>query len=287
MKLVTYNIHYGIGKDDRLDLDRIIEAVSGADIIALQEVERFWQRTGMVDQRTEIAAKLPEFHWVYGAGLDMDASMVDGQGRPSHRRRQFGNMLLSRLPIISSRNHLLPKFGATNQRTMQRAALEGVIEMPALGPLRIYSTHLCHLSSGMRLPQVDCLLKVHREAPGEGGAWSGGDPDPDSGWTEGTMPPMPKDAILMGDFNFEPTDPEYPKVVGPWSQQEGRISPLNGFVDSWVAAGHGEEEGLTCDDLRIDYIFVSSGHAPAIRSSWIDSEANGSDHQPYWCEIDL
>jgi endonuclease/exonuclease/phosphatase family metal-dependent hydrolase len=39
MKIVSYNIHYAIGKDDRYDLERIATAVAGADIIALQEVE--------------------------------------------------------------------------------------------------------------------------------------------------------------------------------------------------------------------------------------------------------
>jgi endonuclease/exonuclease/phosphatase family metal-dependent hydrolase len=106
MKLVSYNIQYGLGKDGHHDLGRIAEAVADADIIALQEVERFWRRSGMVDQPAEIAGLLPDLHWVYGANLDMDASETDADGQPVHRRRQFGNMILSRLPIISSRNHL-------------------------------------------------------------------------------------------------------------------------------------------------------------------------------------
>ncbi|TIX17052.1 MAG: EEP domain-containing protein, partial [Mesorhizobium sp.] len=40
MKLVTYNIQYGIGLDDRYDVSRIADAVRGADVIALQEVTR-------------------------------------------------------------------------------------------------------------------------------------------------------------------------------------------------------------------------------------------------------
>ncbi len=287
MKLVSYNIHYGLGKDERYDLARIADEVREADVIALQEVERFWQRSGMVDQVAELAAHLPDFHWVFGTNLDMDASFEGEDGKPVHRRRQFGNMLLSRLPIVSSRNHLLPKFGAVNQHTMQRGALETVIAFPDAGPIRIYSTHLCHLTAGTRLPQVDVLLDIHRKAPAEGGAWSGGHPDPDSGWTEGVMPPMPQHAILMGDFNFEPTDPEYAKFVGPLSDQYGRVIPLAGFVDSWAAAGHEEQSGVTCDGIRIDYVFISSSIADRLRSVRIDSDAEGSDHQPYWCDINL
>ncbi len=36
--------------DGELSLDRIADMVRGADVIALQEVERFWKRTGMTDQ---------------------------------------------------------------------------------------------------------------------------------------------------------------------------------------------------------------------------------------------
>lgn len=36
MKLVTYNIHYGKGQDDRFDLPPIADAVRGADIIWLE-----------------------------------------------------------------------------------------------------------------------------------------------------------------------------------------------------------------------------------------------------------
>ncbi len=43
MKLVTYNIRYSLGRDERFDLPRIARAVEGADIVALQEVERFWR----------------------------------------------------------------------------------------------------------------------------------------------------------------------------------------------------------------------------------------------------
>ncbi|NKW71504.1 EEP domain-containing protein, partial [Rhodobacteraceae bacterium R_SAG10] len=46
MKLVSYNIQYGFGADGNYDLGRIAQVVDGADIIALQEVERNWSRTG-------------------------------------------------------------------------------------------------------------------------------------------------------------------------------------------------------------------------------------------------
>ena len=41
MHLVTYNIQYGTGKDGKVDLGRIMNELSGVDVIAMQEVDRF------------------------------------------------------------------------------------------------------------------------------------------------------------------------------------------------------------------------------------------------------
>jgi len=106
VKVVTYNIQYGLGKDNRYDLARIAREIEDADVIALQEVERHWQRSGCIDSPAVLGIQLPEHHWVYGANLDMDASYRDAEGRLVNRRRQFGTMILSRLPIVSSRNHM-------------------------------------------------------------------------------------------------------------------------------------------------------------------------------------
>ena len=74
MKLVSYNIQYSKGKDEQFNLDRIVSEIEGADLIALQEVETHFPRTGLVHQAQEIGARLPDYHWVYGPGIDIDAS---------------------------------------------------------------------------------------------------------------------------------------------------------------------------------------------------------------------
>ena len=124
-------------------------------------------------------------------------------------------------------------------------------------------------------------------APSEGGAWCGGHPDVAEGWTEGAMPPMPREAVLMGDFNFSPDAEEYSRIVGPVSDRFGRLNNLEGFVDSWVAAGHAEHEGATCGGERIDYIFVVSAWQGRVKAAWIDERAEGSDHQPIGIELDV
>jgi endonuclease/exonuclease/phosphatase family metal-dependent hydrolase len=149
MRIVSYNIQYGTGKDGRIDLARIAGDIGDADVIALQEVERHFSGTGDTDQPSALAALFPDHYWIYGAGVDMDAATPEARGR----RRQFGNMLLSRWPVLSSRNHLLPKIAYVELLALQRSALEGVIETP-LGALRFYSVHLGHVGAAERAAQI-------------------------------------------------------------------------------------------------------------------------------------
>ena len=289
MRLASYNIQYGFGRDGVLNLERIAEAVNGADVIALQEVERFWQRSQMHDEAQSIADILQDYHWVYGAGVDLDASFRDERGRLHNRRRQFGNMLLCRRPILSSRNHLLPKYASLGPMSIQRSALEGVVET-GIGLVRFYSVHLTHLTRETRMPQIETLLEIHRRAPVEGAAISGAKVSQD--WTvDGIPPALPADAILMGDFNFEPLSEEYDRITGPVSPYGGRVTNPEGFVDAWVAAGHDEGDGFTADikgrSTRLDYCFVSARLRERISAARIDNEAPGSDHQPIWVDIDL
>ena len=70
MKIVTYNIQFGRGRDGKVDLNRIVETTRGADVIALQEVDRYWPRSGDVDQVKLIIEKFPSFDFAYGPGVD-------------------------------------------------------------------------------------------------------------------------------------------------------------------------------------------------------------------------
>ncbi|MEM7171250.1 MAG: endonuclease/exonuclease/phosphatase family protein [Pseudomonadota bacterium] len=295
MRLVTYNIQYSLGRDGHYDLARIVEAVKDADIIALQEVERYCQRSGDQDQPAEIAALLPEHYWIYGPPVDLDASYRDGEGRLINRRRQFGNMLLSRWPICSSRLYLLPKHGTTNKFNPQYGALEGVVNCPG-GPLRIYSLHLGYLSDEERQEQVAVLWQWLRHAPDGGGVWSGFEEKKREHWGLGDgEPPMPREMILLGDFNAPPGSGAYEALVGPKEPYYGRLNARHRLVDSWVAAGHDEAHGVTCPaqpdarghpDLRVDLGLVSWELAGRVKRAWIDEKADGSDHQPYWFELD-
>ena len=290
MKVVTYNIQYGRGRDGRFDLDRIADEISGADLIALQEVERFWSRSGGVDQPRLIARHFPDHHWAYGPGVDLHLAGVGPGEDSAGRRRQFGNMLLSRAPLLTVRHHLLPKLGSVGPpMSLQRSALEAVVAVHG-GHLRVYSVHLTHLSAETRLPQVEALLRIQANAVREGSPVSGSGLAQE--WTQdGMPPPMPRDAILLGDFNMLPDSEEYDRIVGPTSPYGGRITSPEGFVDAWVEAGNAIEAGPTAEvrgrPARLDYCFVSAGLKDRIRAVRVDSDAVGSDHQPVRMDIDL
>lgn len=282
MKCVSYNIQYGLGADGTYDLPRIAAEVAGADIIALQEVDRFWARSGMVDSPAILSEFLPDHYWVFGANLDMEAS-IRADGRLIHRRKQFGTMILSRWPILSSRNFPLPKWGDRQHHSIQQGLLEAVIDTP-LGSVRVYSVHLSHLCSATRLPQIDRMLEVIRDAPFEGGAWCGGHPNPDAGWIEEQEPPMPEATIVMGDMNFAPGMPEYDRMIGGTAPGYGRLTNRRGLLDSWVLAGHAENSGSTHPNAstRIDHCFVSACLADRVADVHVDDQARGSDHWPVW-----
>ncbi len=57
MLLASYNIQYGLGRDNVYDLCRLTRAVEAADIIFLQEVVRGFDLNRWADQPAEPAAR--------------------------------------------------------------------------------------------------------------------------------------------------------------------------------------------------------------------------------------
>lgn len=294
LKLVSYNIQYGFGADGRYDLARVADVVADADVIALQEVERHWRRSGEDDQPEILAKLLPDHYWVYGPAFDMDASYRDPDGRLVNRRRQFGTMLLSKLPIAWSRLHLLPMRRMVEPLNTQNPALECMIRTP-WGPVRFFSLHLAHVGVEERLEQIDFLLARHRRVDLEGGPWSGRDDEPHRDWTHGEgEPEAPLAAILMGDFNSEPGSAEYRHLTGNQPYHAG-ARYLDGFVDAAVAAGspadafhtHVRIVGGKVEKRRLDYCFVGAPVADRVRSFRVDNDVIASDHHPVFVDIDL
>lgn len=283
MLFCTYNIHYGVGADGRYDVARIADALSEADIVAIQEAVSGWPQNGFVDQTAEIAARLNRYHWYHGA-MDSDASEVGADGRIVNRRRSFGNAVISRWPITWARGHLLPKNALVDRFDLQRGFVEAAITAP-LGSLRVHSVHLSHVGPQQRLPQVRALMNTVTNARRTGSTW-------DSAGSGTFMfqerrPDVPAPAILAGDFNFTPAHPEYPLVCGEMSPQYGRLATTMHLADAWTVAGNTEDVETCPGDGRIDHVFVTHDLAPKVRKAWIGSGIQGSDHWPVFVEFDV
>lgn len=149
LSTMTYNIHHGVGEDNRLDLERIAAVIreSGAEMIGLQEVDRHWSaRSNFVDQ-AEALAQLLNMQVVFAANLDRDPL------QPGQPRRQYGTAILSKYPILESNNTLLPR----PEGGEQRGLLEALINVRGV-PVRVYNTHLQHNSQLERTVQVQAIL---------------------------------------------------------------------------------------------------------------------------------
>jgi len=287
MKLVSFNIQYGVGQDGVYNLDRTIASLGGADIIMLQEVERHWERTNFDDQIALIAGAFPDYFWAYGAHYDMDASYLDDASRFVQRRRQHGDMILSRVPLISVRTLALPDTAVLSPHfNMHRGLQEALIEWQGRF-IRLYNTHLNHLCPELQAPQIKAIMGFIHDAKKSGLAWSGDFPS-DPNWMEGGKLTVPDDVILTGDMNFCYCDPGYSDFTGPISRDYGRIYTEKHLMDSWTVTGHSEDAGDSCPPFgRLDYCFVSPSLRNSVTNSWLDENNIASDHYPYWVELDL
>ena len=127
VRVLTYNIHHGEGLDGRIDLKRIARIIrqTEADLVALQEVDRGVTRSDRVDQPARLA-ELTGLQAVFEKNIDCQGG-------------EYGNAVLSRLPIESHENHALPRVGANEQR--------GLLEVQVrTGGQRLvfFATHLDH-----------------------------------------------------------------------------------------------------------------------------------------------
>ncbi|SFO45139.1 Metal-dependent hydrolase, endonuclease/exonuclease/phosphatase family [Mesorhizobium sp. NFR06] len=286
MKLVTYNIQYGIGLDGKYDLGRIADAVRGADVIALQEVTRNNPRNGGRDMVAEIGEALPDYFAAYGSNFEVNIGSRLENGRAISTSFQLGNMVLSKTPIHLSRNLLLPRSRSLETMNFQRGALEALVET-SLGFIRFYSTHLDHRSPVERQNQIRFLRQRLLSYALEGGGLSG---IPEIGLPD---LPYPEAFIVMGDFNMLPGSPEYVELAGRPDHEFGMPLTADLAVDvaqrlaiadlvTWVDPDRPQDQTR---HKCIDYIFTSASLARSLQHLWSDRDAVGSDHLPLWAEL--
>jgi endonuclease/exonuclease/phosphatase family metal-dependent hydrolase len=145
LRLVSWNIHGGIGSDGRRDLGRIAASLEEmrCDVAALQEVgdpHRQARDAEVADHATWLGRRLGWFV-AYGPNLIV-------RGRP------YGNAVLSRYPIVRAHNYDL-----SVPRHEPRGCLRADLELPGGRSLHLFDLHL-GLSGGERRKQAAMLFSA-------------------------------------------------------------------------------------------------------------------------------
>ncbi|QKV19999.1 endonuclease/exonuclease/phosphatase family protein [Oricola thermophila] len=272
VRVATYNIQFGIGLDGSYNLERIVDAVRDADIIAFQEVTRGFMRNGGRDMVAEIGELLPDRFTVCHMPADIDFGSRVENGKAIQSRFQFGNMIVSRWPILSARGLLLPRSSRMASLNLQRGALEALIETPA-GPFRFYSIHLDHIDPDERISQIAALKDIAFSAPRTGMAVTG--------LGEYGFPELPRaeDFLLLGDFNFEPDLAEYRDMLA----ENGTLVDATAADSGWSWTDPEKRK----PNKRLDYGFATPALAERIGNVRVDRSAEGSDHMPVWMQINI
>lgn len=282
MRIMSWNIQWGRGADGCVDLDRTIASIRAAapDIICLQEVARNFDGLAGGDGGDEVArlaTAFPEHTPVFGAAVDV-ARVAGGRG-------QFGNLVLTRAPILQVFRHLLPNPPDPGVPNMQRACVEVVVAAP-FGPLRVLTTHLEYYSSVQRLAQAGALWVLQQDVAASqvSGTRKGKDSNPAF-----AARPRPIAAVLCGDFNCEPASPELAALA------RAVTPPRAGWHDAWPLANpatpHAPTVGLHGAEWPdrqycCDFFWVAGEVCTRVRALGVDALTAASDHQPLLLELD-
>jgi endonuclease/exonuclease/phosphatase family metal-dependent hydrolase len=263
VRLLSWNVQWCRGMDGRVDPKRIAQEakrLADPDVLCLQEIARnFPEMAGSSgeDQVEDLLEVFKGYEAFFAPGVDIPGA---------RGRRQFGNLILTRLPVGRVMRHQLPWPAAADVQSMPRAAVEVVT-----GGIRVTTTHLEYYSKEHRGAQIDHLLGLHREACGPHRKVD--EPGSYESYERG------ESAIVCGDFNLKPDDPHHRRMLD------------GGYADAWQALNPGKPRQPTFhlyDDEEpycCDYVFVTPDLVPRIKVLRIDSETKASDHQPVMVEL--
>lgn len=149
MRLLSYNIHKGIGgRDRRYRLSRVIDVIEeqNPDLICLQEVARDTPRCRHDDQPLLLTEYFQPAAWLFQINVH-------------YQRGGYGNLFLSRWPV-----EVHHQVSLQMHRKKPRGAQIAVVETPE-GPLLLVNWHL-GLAERERQWQVEHLLghRLFRES---------------------------------------------------------------------------------------------------------------------------
>lgn len=141
--IASYNIRHGAGNDDLVDIARTGRAIQalGADIVALQEVDRGVERSGSTDE-PELLGKQLGMNPAFGAFFPYQGG-------------EYGIAILSRFPIARVDELQLP------EGNEPRIALSAEIELPSGRHIRVVSVHFDWVQNdSFRYAQAETLKAI-------------------------------------------------------------------------------------------------------------------------------
>ena len=277
MLILSWNIQNGKGCDGVISLERIasvIQEMGDPDVICLQEVSRWLpledSKPGP-DQLAEIQQLFPMYEAIFGVAVE--ASLTEAR-----RLWQFGNVMLTRLPVSSVFHHPLPRPADAGARHMPRQATEITVALGARS-VRVVNTHLEFGSALQRTAQLRRLCELNEEVNVNNLA-------PPSTDLTGPYQKLDRaeDCVICGDFNFAVDDAEYGMML------DARGETKSSFKDAWSIAHGSAPHHPTCGVFdRVqwpqgrhcrDFFFVTNRLSAAVRDVRVNADTDASDHQP-------
>ncbi len=149
LRVMTYNIHVGVGMDKKLDLQRIADVINSQhpELVGLQEVDRGVKRTEGKDEIAELA-KLTSMNYAFAHNLDYQGG-------------QYGVAILSRFPIgaIDHRKY-------ENKREAERRGMIRVEVDVGGQSINFVTTHLDYQYDDGRVFEAEQLLSFLQDVSG-------------------------------------------------------------------------------------------------------------------------
>src|SRR5438128_1636649 len=149
LRVMTYNIHVGVGMDKKMDLQRIADVINHEhpDLVGLQEVDRGVKRTEGVDEIAELA-RMTQMQYAFAHNLDYQGG-------------QYGVAILSRFPILKTDHRKYQNKREAKRRGMIR------IEVNVGGRMVGFATtHLDYQYEDGRVFETEQLLEFLKDQKG-------------------------------------------------------------------------------------------------------------------------
>jgi endonuclease/exonuclease/phosphatase family metal-dependent hydrolase len=224
LRVMTYNIHVGVGVDKKLDLARIAGVINSEhpDLVGLQEVERGVKRTEGKDEIAELA-KLTSMNYAFAHNLDYQGG-------------QYGVAILSRFPILKIDHRKYENLREAERRGMIRIELEldGRI-------INFATTHLDYQYEDGRVFETQQMLKFLESVQGPLIVVGDFNDEP-SGGAYQLMQTRFKDAWLVANAKQEgltySADQPAKRIDYVFTRQSDRIRAKRAWVASTLASDH-------------------------------------------------